>query len=401
MLDFLVVGGGIVGLSVALQLVQRFPGADVLLVEKEGALAAHQTGRNSGVVHAGVYYAPGSLKARFCREGNAETARLAAEHGVAFERCGKLIVATAPEELPRLAALEEKARQNGLDVSRLDASELKAREPHIAGIAALFVPETGITDYPALTRAMARGFAAAGGTVQLNTTVTGIAEGPEAVRVTTDKGAFTARHLVACAGLHADRLAAMSGIALDFAIVPFRGEYFRLPAARDAITRHLIYPVPDPAFPFLGVHLTRMIGGFVTVGPNAVLSLKREGYSTFAFDAGDALDLARFPGLRRFLAKNLRYGLGELRNSLSRRTYLDLCRRYCPELTLDDLQPYRSGVRAQAMLADGTLVQDFLFRRTARTVHVCNAPSPAATSALPIGRAIIAEAAQGFGLKDG
>jgi L-2-hydroxyglutarate oxidase len=393
MLDFIIVGGGIIGLSTAMQLARRAPGAAILLVEKEAELAAHQTGRNSGVVHAGVYYEPGSLKARYCREGNAETAQFAAEHGIAFDRCGKLIVATREDELSRFATLEERARRNGLNVERIDAAELRRREPHIAGLAALHVPETGTTDFPALTRAMAADFTAAGGTIACNTQVLSLEEDPDGINVATNSGVLRTRHLIGCAGLNADRLAAMAGIELDFAIVPFRGEYFRLPAARDQIVSHLIYPVPDPAFPFLGVHLTRMIGGYVTVGPNAVLSLKREGYSTFAFDARDAADIVRFPGFRRFLAKNFRYGVGELRNSLSRQRYLDLCQRYCPELTLDDLQPYRSGVRAQAMFADGTLAHDFLLRRTARSIHVCNAPSPAATAALPIGRHIVDEAA--------
>lgn len=393
MLDFIVIGGGIIGLSTAMQLARRAPGAAILLVEKEAELAAHQTGRNSGVVHAGVYYEPGSLKARYCREGNDATARFAAEHGIAFERCGKLIVATREDELARLATLEERARRNGLDVERTDALELGEREPHIAGIAALHVPETGITDFPALTRAMAAEFTALGGTISCSTQVLGLREEPDCIIVATATGELKARHLIGCAGLNADRLAAMAGIALDFAIVPFRGEYFRLPATRDAIVSHLIYPVPDPAFPFLGVHLTRMIGGYVTVGPNAVLSLKREGYSTLAFDARDAADIVRFPGFRRFLARNFRYGIGELRNSLSRQRYLELCQRYCPELRLEDLQPYRSGVRAQAMFADGTLAHDFLIRRTNRSIHVCNAPSPAATAALPIGRHIVEEAA--------
>jgi L-2-hydroxyglutarate oxidase len=278
-------------------------------------------------------------------------------------------------------------------VERTDALELGEREPHIAGIAALHVPETGITDFPALTRAMAAEFTALGGTISCSTQVLGLREEPDCIIVATATGELKARHLIGCAGLNADRLAAMAGIALDFAIVPFRGEYFRLPATRDAIVSHLIYPVPDPAFPFLGVHLTRMIGGYVTVGPNAVLSLKREGYSTLAFDARDAADIVRFPGFRRFLARNFRYGIGELRNSLSRQRYLELCQRYCPELRLEDLQPYRSGVRAQAMFADGTLAHDFLIRRTNRSIHVCNAPSPAATAALPIGRHIVEEAA--------
>jgi (S)-2-hydroxyglutarate dehydrogenase len=396
MLDFAIVGGGIVGLSTAMQLARALPGAGIALIEKEERLAAHQTGRNSGVVHAGVYYEPGSLKARFSKEGSREIAELCQEAGIGFERCGKLIVATDPAEIPRLDALELRAQANGLELERLDAAELARREPRIAGRAALYVPATAITDYTAVSRAMEKEFIRLGGEIRYRTCITGIVESPDRIRIETDKGTLDARYLVGCAGLFADRLAALSGIALDFRIVPFRGEYFRLREGLNDIVRHLIYPVPDPSFPFLGVHLTRMIGGYVTVGPNAVLSLKREGYFRSAFSFRDAASFLSYPGFWKFLSRNLAPGLAEMRGSLSKRHYLSLCRRYCPELKIEDLQPHPSGVRAQAMFADGRLAHDFIIRRTARSIHVCNAPSPAATASIPIGRHIVSEITSGF-----
>ena len=383
--DVLVIGGGIVGLSVAMQLAERLEGGHVAVLEKEDRLATHQTGHNSGVIHAGVYYAPGSLKARFCRAGVQATMAFCRRHQVPFEQPGKLLVATSPVELERMAALEARCRENGLDPERLSAAELRALEPNVAGLGALLVRATGIVDYPGMTAAMARVLEAHGGSVHLRTTVTAIAEGPDLVSVATDRGIVEARHLVVCGGLQADRLARMAGLAPDFRIVPFRGEYYRLHPRHDGLIRHLIYPIPDPALPFLGVHLTRMIDGSVTVGPNAVLGLAREGYARGSVSARDVAGMAAFPGFWRLAARNWRSGLAEFRNSLSKRRYLDLCRRYAPGLALEDLLPYPAGIRAQAVMADGTLQHDFLIRRTARTLHVCNAPSPAATSSLPIG----------------
>jgi L-2-hydroxyglutarate oxidase len=394
LLDYAVIGGGIVGVSTAMHLLGRRPGRSLVLLEKEADLARHQTGRNSGVIHAGVYYAPGSLKARFSKEGAEATIRFAREHGVPFERCGKLLVATSEVELQRMDALEERCRRNEITVERLDAAELRRREPHVTGLAALFVPATGIVDYGLLTRRMAEVVRRRGGEIRTGTPVTDIREEQGGVTVASGRESFRARVLVACAGLMADRLARLCGVGADFRIVPFRGEYYRLPPDKDDIVKHLIYPIPDPSLPFLGVHLTRMIGGFVTVGPNAVLSLKREGYTRFAFDLRDTVEALAFPGTWNVLREHGRSGLEEFRNSLSRRRYLELCRKYCPELTVDDLRPHPSGVRAQAVLRDGTLVHDFLIRRTARTIHVCNAPSPAATSAIPIGRHVAGQAEQ-------
>jgi L-2-hydroxyglutarate oxidase len=392
LLDYLVIGGGIVGVSTAMHLLERNPGGSLVLLEKEPDLARHQTGRNSGVIHAGVYYAPGSLKARFSKEGAEATIRFCQEHGIPFERCGKLLVATREAEVERMAALHERCRQNEIVVERLDGAELKRREPHITGLGALFVPATGIVDYGLVTRRMAERVRSQGGEIRTSMPVAGIREEADGVTVTAGGETLRARVLVACAGLMADRLARLCGIGADFRIVPFRGEYYRLPPSRNDIVRHLIYPIPDPSLPFLGVHLTRMIGGFVTVGPNAVFSFKREGYTRFAFDLKDTAEALSFPGTWQVLKRHGRSGLDEFRNSLSRRRYLELCRRYCPELTLDDLLPHPSGVRAQAVLRDGTLVHDFLIERTARTIHICNAPSPAATSAIPIGRHVAEQA---------
>ncbi|MFK7792094.1 MAG: L-2-hydroxyglutarate oxidase [Devosiaceae bacterium] len=392
--DYLVIGGGIVGLSTAMQLAKANPGATVRVLEKENQLAAHQTGHNSGVIHAGVYYAPGSLKAQFCRAGVDATIAFCTRHQIPFEQCGKLLVATTELELSRMDALEERCIANGLNPLRLSAEELKEREPNIIGLGALFVRVTGIVDYPAMARAMARELEELRGVVELNCTVTGIAEGPDLVSVATTKGIFEANQLVVCGGLQADRLAKMAGLDVDFQIVPFRGEYYQLNARHNDIIKHLIYPIPDPSLPFLGVHLTRMIDGTVTVGPNAVLGFAREGYTKGSVDMGDVLSMIGFKGFWKVMGKNLKSGITEFRNSLSKARYLKLCQKYAPGLTLEDLEPYPAGIRAQAVMADGTLVHDFLIRKSARTLHVCNAPSPAATSSLPIGAHLVSLVAE-------
>jgi L-2-hydroxyglutarate oxidase len=396
--DLAIVGGGIVGLSTAMEMSRRFPGISIAVLEKECALAQHQTGRNSGVIHAGVYYQPGSLKARFCREGVNATIHFCRQRGIAFEQCGKLLVATEPGELPRMAALYERARTNKIDIERLDEAEVARREPRIRSLGALFVKTTGIVDYAQVAGAMAETVRERGGAILTNHEVQHIEEVPGGVAIEAGNERLRARHVIAAAGLHADRVAKMSGVDLDFRIVPFRGEYYRLGADKDDIVKHLIYPIPDPALPFLGVHLTRMIGGFVTVGPNAVLAFAREGYRFKAVDRRDLREMAAYPGFRRLIRANLKSGVGELWNSLSKKRYLALCRRYCPELELADLRPYRAGVRAQAVLPDGTMVHDFLIGESARTIHVLNAPSPAATSAIPIGRYIAGLAEEKFGL---
>ena len=395
--DILVIGGGIVGVSAAMQLVERYPGKSVLLIEKEAELAAHQTGHNSGVIHAGVYYAPGSFKAEFCKKGAAATYAFCERHDLPTERCGKLIVATNAVEEERLRALEQRCRNNGLSPRYLDARALRDLEPSIVGTSAIKVASSGIADYPAITRKMADLATAGGARILLGTTVNALREEAGVVVAETSGGALKGRFAVVCAGLMADRLAQTCGIDLDFRIVPFRGEYFRLPTAKDNIVKHLIYPVPDPALPFLGVHLTRMIGGYVTVGPNAVLALAQEGYRWRDIDVDDLMRMGSFSGFWKLIAAQGRSGIGELRNSIWKRGYLELCRKYCPELTLEDLLPYPAGVRAQAVMADGAMVHDFLIRRSTRSLHVCNAPSPAATSALPIGAHLVAEFDKAFG----
>jgi L-2-hydroxyglutarate oxidase len=383
--DFCVVGGGIVGLAAARALLARRPGASLVLLDKEAALGRHQTGRNSGVIHSGVYYAPGSLKARLCREGATRTFAFCAARGIPVERRGKLIVATRAAELPRLSELARRAGENGVTVERLDAAAIRAREPNVTGLAALHVPDAAIVSYRAILDAVAADLVAAGAELRLGAAPQAIREGADAVEIDCGGATIRARRLVACAGLHSDRVARMAGLPLTHRIVPFRGEYFRLAPRRTGVVHAMIYPVPDPALPFLGIHLTPMIDGSVTVGPNAVLGLSREGYPKGSASLADMADMARFPGFWRCLARNLRPGLAELGDTLFRRRYFAACRRYCPSLELSDLTPMEPGIRAQAVLADGTLAHDFLFLATARTLHVCNAPSPAATSALPIG----------------
>lgn len=394
--NIIVIGGGIVGLSTAMQLAERFPRFSVTVIEKEETLATHQTGHNSGVIHAGVYYAPGSFKARFCRAGAEATYDFCRRHDLPTERCGKMIVATDEIGLERLAALFDRCVQNGLSPELLSAAELSRREPNIVGKGAIFVSSSGIADYPAIARAMASIVERSGGKLNTGTRVIDLREDGDSVVAETTKGQIRADFAIVCGGLHADRLAARCGIDLDFMVVPFRGDYYRLPESRNDIVRHLIYPVPDPALPFLGVHLTRMIGGYVTVGPNAVLALAREGYNWSRINLSDLGELARFPGFWRVLSRHARSAVSEFTNSLFRKGYLAECRKYCPDLKIEDLQPHPAGVRAQAVLRDGTLVHDFLIRRTKRTLHVCNAPSPAATSALPIGSHLVDHFANGF-----
>ncbi len=386
--DFIVIGGGIVGLATARELLATHPGAAVAVLEKEAGPARHQTGHNSGVIHAGIYYKPGSLKAQLCREGAQATKDFCTEHGIPFETRGKLVVATNPLELQRMVQLRENAAANGIHVDTLDAAELKRREPNVAGIGALFVAESGIVDYRQVCAALAEDIRRAGGELSYGVQVEAIAETGNAVTVSGGGKSWQSKRLIVCGGLQSDRLARMAGLTIDYQVVPFRGEYYALPESRRNLVRHLIYPVPDPALPFLGIHLTPMIDGALTLGPNAVLGFAREGYPRLSVNLADIWSYLTFPGFWRVMGKNWRSGLSEGRNSLFRSRYLEECRKYCPALTLDDLLPREAGIRAQAVLRDGTLVHDFLFVETARMLHVCNAPSPAATSVLPIARMI-------------
>ena len=387
--DYVIIGAGIVGLATARELKCRLPRAKILIVEKESSPGRHQTGRNSGVIHAGIYYKPGSLKARLCRAGVDRTINFCEKENIAYEQCGKLIVATDDTEVSRLDELEKRALQNNLTLSRLTSSQLREAEPNIAGVSALHVRETGIVDYGAICEKVAANLLEDDVSILFEEETTAISERADEIVIETSKSEISASKLIACAGLQADRIARMSGLEDDFRIIPFRGEYFRLPARFDQISDHLIYPVPDPAYPFLGVHLTKMIGGYTTVGPNAVLSFGRENYDRNRPVGRDAVDLFGFPGLWRFLAKNMHAGVHELTGSAFKKLYLERCRRYCPELRVEDLQPYPTGIRAQAVWRSGEFIDDFLIKRTDRTLHVCNAPSPAATSAFPIAEEIV------------
>lgn len=389
MWDFIIIGGGILGMSTAMQLQQAYPDKRLLVIEKESGPAKHQTGHNSGVIHAGVYYTPGSLKAKFCLEGNRATREFCDQHNVNYDICGKLLVATNPLEKQRMEALWQRTEANGLERQWLEAGELREREPNITGVAGIFVPSSGIVNYAEVTHAMAAEFMRLGGEIRYNAELTALEERADEVVATTTADTFTSRYLVSCSGLMADRVIGMLGKDPGFTICPFRGEYYLLPERHNHIVNHLIYPIPDPAMPFLGVHLTRMIDGTVTVGPNAVLALKREGYRKQDLSLRDMGQMFTHPGILKVLGKHLKPGLLEMKNSFYKRGYLALVQKYCPSITADDLTPYPAGVRAQAVSKDGKLVDDFLFVNTRRTVNVGNAPSPAATSALPIGAYIV------------
>lgn len=392
MYDFVIIGGGIIGMSTAMQLIDVYPDARIALLEKESGPACHQTGHNSGVIHAGVYYTPGSLKAQFCLAGNRATKAFCDQNGIRYDNCGKMLVATSELEMERMRALWERTAANGIEREWLNAEELREREPNITGLGGIFVPSSGIVSYREVTAAMAKIFQARGGEIIYNAEVSALSEHKNGVVIRTRQGGeYEASTLISCSGLMADRLVKMLGLEPGFIICPFRGEYFRLAPEHNQIVNHLIYPIPDPAMPFLGVHLTRMIDGSVTVGPNAVLAFKREGYRKRDFSFSDTLEILGSSGIRRVLQNHLRSGLGEMKNSLCKSGYLRLVQKYCPRLSLSDLQPWPAGVRAQAVSPDGKLIDDFLFVTTPRTIHTFNAPSPAATSAIPIGAHIVSK----------
>ncbi|MCX5438245.1 MULTISPECIES: L-2-hydroxyglutarate oxidase [unclassified Streptomyces] len=392
--DVLVIGGGIVGLSTAYALTRAVPGTRVTVLEKEHGPARHQTGRNSGVIHSGVYYRPGSLKARFAVRGAAEMVKFCAEHGIAHSVTGKLIVATERDELPRLHALVQRGRENAIPVRELGPAQIGEYEPYVRGLAAIHVGTTGIADYVSVARYLAE---ASGADIRYGAEVVQIDRRAErGVAVRTAAGDIVrGRVLVNCAGLHCDRIARLAGDDPGMRIVPFRGEYFEL--ARPELVRGLVYPVPDPAFPFLGVHLTRGIDKSVHVGPNAVPALALEGYDWSTVRPRELGATLAWPGSWRIARRHWRYGAGELRRSVSRDAFTSAVRRLLPAVTADDLVPAPAGVRAQAVLRDGTLVDDFLIREAPRTVHVLNAPSPAATASLPIGREVARRALAALG----
>jgi L-2-hydroxyglutarate oxidase len=386
--DCIVIGGGIIGLSVAWTILERKPDARIAVLEKEDGWARHQTGRNSGVIHSGIYYKPGSLKAKLCREGNRRLVEFCEQHAIRYEACGKVIVATKPSEIPLLGKLFERGISNGLAVRRLTAPQVLELEPHVQCLAGIHVPSTGIVDYAMVSRKLAELVANRGGELRLGTKVLGFRPNGEKVHLETSKDPLSARWIINCAGLHSDRVAKMAGAKPEARIVPFRGEYYELKPESRPLVRNLIYPVPDPSFPFLGVHFTRMIDGSVHAGPNAVLSLKREGYRRTSFDFQDCLDTITYGGFWRLAAKHARSGMEELHRSFSIKAFVRSLQRLIPEISANDLVPGGAGVRAQALRPDGSLVDDFLINRDSSSIHVCNAPSPAATASLEIGRVI-------------
>lgn len=393
----IIIGGGVVGLATAYKTARRFPGSGVTVLEKEAAPGQHQTGHNSGVLHCGLYYKPGSMKARLAVSGIQEMAQFCRDNNVAHEICGKLVVATDETEVPRLKALHERGLQNGLQgLQMLSRDQMREIEPHVGGVAGLRVPQEGIVDYAAVCAALVKRMRESGAEVVTNAKVTAVhANGPGWVLATT-AGDFPCEYFVNCAGLHSDRVSQLAGQKRQVRIVPFRGEYYKIKPGRQYLVRNLIYPVPDPQFPFLGVHFTRLIHGGIEAGPNAVLAFAREGYRKTDINLGDLFDALSFPGLWRFLAKHWSMSWAETKRSLSRRLFCESLQRLVPEIRMEDLAPGGAGVRAQAMSPDGQLVQDFHFVTQAHGLHVLNAPSPGATAALAIGEEITNQLAQQF-----
>ncbi len=387
--DLAVIGGGIVGLAAAYQAGRRFPGKTVVVLDKETGVARHQTGHNSGVLHTGIYYRPGSLRATNCRRGKLAMEAFCEAEGIPFARCGKVIVATRDDELLRLETLYERGMANGVACERIGPERLREIEPHAAGLRAVHVPEAGIVDYSAVALKLAERVRNAGGELLLGAAVTSIETRGDRVIVKTAATDVDAAVAVNCAGLHSDRVARLSGAATRAKIIPFRGEYYELRPEAEWLVRGLIYPVPDPRFPFLGVHFTRTIGGGVECGPNAVLAFAREGYRKTDVNLRDLAESLAYPGFLRMAARHWRTGLGEMWRSVSKPAFVRALRRLVPELRLDDIVPAPAGVRAQALSRDGALVDDFLIEEAGRVVNVLNAPSPAATSSLAVGDLIV------------
>ena len=391
-----VVGGGLVGLATARALRAALPAVPLVVLEKEPEIARHQSGRNSGILHSGLYYKPGSLKSRFTREGRRRLLDFCAARDIRHEVCGKVVVATSAAELPRLAALQARAAENEVETQWLDAAGLREREPHVRGEAALLVPATGIADFPAVARALAGELADSGVSLRRGVALDAVASIAGSLRLHTSEGPLDAAFLVNCAGLFCDRVARLAGVDPPVRIVPFRGEYYRLRDSARSLVRHLVYPLPDPAVPFLGVHLHRTVDGEVWAGPNAVLAGRREGYRRRDLSARDAAEVLRFGGFWRLAARLGGKGVAELLRATSKRRFLAEARRLLPALALDDLLRAPAGVRAQAVDRAGNLVDDFLVQGGERSLHVLNAPSPAATSCLPIGEHLAAQVAAAF-----
>jgi L-2-hydroxyglutarate oxidase len=388
--DVTIIGGGIVGLAVALEITQRFPRLRLLLLEKENRVGQHQSSHNSGVIHSGIYYKPGSLKAKLCVEGARAMIEFCRAHNIPHDVCGKVIVASREDEFPRLEELRRRGEANGLtDLQSIESEQLREIEPHARGLRALVVPSTGITDYAAVCAKYAELIRAQGGVILTSTTVTGLRQLASEIAVETSGPAFSTNYLINCAGLFSDRISRMAGEEPDVMIVPFRGEYYDLIRERSSLVRGLVYPVPDPRFPFLGVHFTRRVNGSVDAGPNAVFAFRREGYRRTDFNLTDMTSSFAFPGFWRMAAQHWRSGLDEFRRSFSKPAFVRALQRLIPEVNEKDLVPGSSGVRAQALKRDGTLVDDFYFVPSRRMLHVLNVPSPAATASLPIARTIV------------
>ncbi|GAA0591284.1 L-2-hydroxyglutarate oxidase [Virgibacillus siamensis] len=387
--DYAIIGGGIIGLSVGMELTKQHPDASVVILEKESGVSLHQTGRNSGVIHSGIYYKPGSLKAELARKGNKQLVDFCREHDIPYDVSGKVIVATSEEEVSLLEDLYQRGLENQLAVERISTEELRRVEPHVNGIAAIKVPSTGIVDYRQVSQQFSAIFIENGGSISLDTEVQDISFEQEHVTITTNKGAFDSRFLINCAGLFSDRIAKMANIMPDLKIVPFRGEYYELKPEKRYLVKNLIYPVPNPDFPFLGVHFTRMIDGRILVGPNAVYSFRREGYKKSDFQWKDFLEGLTYPGFRKLAGGNLTEGLKEMIRSYSKKAFVKEVQRFIPDIDADDLVPAKAGVRAQALDQEGNLLDDFAIIHDRRALHVCNAPSPAATASIEIGKKVV------------
>jgi L-2-hydroxyglutarate oxidase len=389
MFDFAIIGGGIVGLSTGMAIYQRFPNAKVIVLEKESVVANHQTGHNSGVIHSGIYYKPGSFKARFAKQGGQSMREFCQQHGIEHDICGKVIVATKQEEIPLLDHLFTRGLENGLNISRIDSGQLAEIEPHVNGLGAIRVPMAGIVNYRQVSEKFAEIIRLHGGEILLNTKAEKIQEEQDQVTIETSRGTIKANMVINCAGLHSDRVAAAAGYKTDMKIVPFRGEYYKLKPEKRHLVRNLIYPVPNPKFPFLGVHFTRMISGEVDAGPNAVLSFKREGYKKTDFNAKDLAEVLSYGGFWKLAGKFMREGMEEYVRSFSKSAFTKSLQELIPEICEDDLIPAPAGVRAQALKYDGNMVDDFHIVMGKRSIHVCNAPSPAATASIEIGKEIV------------
>jgi len=394
--DIIIIGGGIVGLATAYQLIQKHPQRSLKILEKEAELAAHQTGHNSGVIHSGIYYKPGSLKASNCRTGKQLLQEFCDREGIRYEICGKVIVATDESELDRLQNLFERGVANGVNCRMIDARQLKELEPHCRGIRAVHIPESGIVSYRQVCQRLAARITEKGNRVVTGARVTSLLEQETGVLVRSNAGEFHAQYVVNCAGLHSDRVAALSGRAPSVKIIPFRGEYYKVKPEAEQFCRNLIYPVPDPQFPFLGVHFTRMIEGGVECGPNAVLAYAREGYRKQDINLRDLLETLAYPGFRKLALKHWRMGLGEMWRSYNKHAFVKALQRLVPDIRAEHLFPVPAGIRAQAIAPDGKLVDDFAIDEQKRLISILNAPSPAATAGLSIGRMIVTKLEQHF-----